>query len=175
MRQLAAQAVQVMHKDGMHQSLVHKVTKLGELRAVERRPGIVVHKEVTLWHRVAFLMGEPLAGIDLRGQGIPFIGLIRSRHTSVDGGLLLAIGLYHLLSPLRGRHCGCLPGLWLEQVTGHYVPPERFCRAAGILPLLCRFQGLLQAPDDFCGAFAIHCDTDQGIITAYTAQYRVFP
>ena len=71
MRQLAAQAVQVMHKDGMHQSLVHKVTKLGELRAVERRPGIVVHKEVTLWHRVAFLMGEPLAGIDLRGQGIP--------------------------------------------------------------------------------------------------------
>jgi hypothetical protein len=34
-RQLAAQAIQVMHKDGVHEPLAHEVPKLRELRAVE--------------------------------------------------------------------------------------------------------------------------------------------
>jgi hypothetical protein len=35
MGQLSGKAVQVVHDDGLHKSLAHEVTELGELRAVE--------------------------------------------------------------------------------------------------------------------------------------------
>jgi hypothetical protein len=37
-------------------------------------------------------------------------------------------------------------------------------RYVGILPLLRSHKGLLQAPHNFCCAFAVHCDTDQDAI-----------
>jgi hypothetical protein len=77
MRQLAAQAVQIIHKDGLHQPLPYKVAELRKLWAVEGCARVVIDKDMGIWDGIAFLPRHGLAGVKLGRQRVPFVGLIR--------------------------------------------------------------------------------------------------
>src|SRR5262249_43546387 len=92
MRQLAAQAVQVIDKDGLHQPLPHEVTELGKLRPVKGRTGVVIDKDMGVWHGVAFLPCHGLTGLNLGRERKATVGLVRGRDTGIDGRDLWCVG-----------------------------------------------------------------------------------
>jgi hypothetical protein len=51
-----------MHDDGVHDRLAHEVTKLCELRTIEGHPGVVIGKDMGVWHGIAFLPRQGLTG-----------------------------------------------------------------------------------------------------------------
>jgi len=85
MRQLAGQPVQVVHKDLVHQPLVHEVTELRKLRTVQRRARIVFSEDMGVWHGIAFLLRHGLTRLKLGGKRVALVGLIRGRDTDTDG------------------------------------------------------------------------------------------